>query len=216
VHVEVQTPAASPPQAPRRRRFGRAAIAALLVAALGLAAILWLTLGRGGDPSPGPLSSPAASSIGIGRTAGQPFGFGLALAWNTGDRPAVLDRIAPVDPTPGLRVVATNAAGPKREYMFVASTQTWPSDEFTDLHPVRGFEVAPRSSPAGERGVELVLALQADKPGRYEFKGVVVDYTVDGEQHRAIIRNGIGVCVTPPGERTVRGCEAPSGLTGDQ
>ncbi len=216
VQVDVHTPAASPPQAPRRRRVGRSAVLAVLVAALALVVMLWLVFGRGGDPSPGPLSSPEASRIGIGRTAGEPFGFGLTLAWNTGDRPAVLERIEPVDPTPGLRVVATGAAGPEREFLFVASTQTWPSDEFTDLHPVRGFEVAPRASAAGERGVELVLALQADKPGRYVFKAVAVEYTVDGERHRAIIRNGIGVCVTPPGERTVRGCDAPSGLTENQ
>lgn len=82
------------------------------------------------------------------------------------------------------------------------------------MHPVRGFEVAPQSETAGERGVELVLALQADKPGRYEFKAIAVEYTVDGTRHRATIRNGIGVCVTAPGEPTVRGCKAPHGLSG--
>ena len=59
---------------------------------------------------------------------------------------------------------------------------------------------------------KFVFALRADKPGRYVIKGVAVEYTVDGQRHRAIIRNGLGVCVTPPGEPTIRGCDAPRDL----
>ena len=84
--------------------------------------------------------------------------------------------------------------------------------EFTDLHPVRGFEVAPRQRLPVNAEVEFVFALRADKPGRYVIKGVAVEYTADGKRHRAIIRNGLGVCVTPPGEPTIRGCDAPRDL----
>lgn len=187
-------------------------VAVALVAAAGA----WFVLRGDGEPTPGPLTSPDATSGGFGRTAGRPFGFGLAVAWNTGDRPAVLERIEPVDMTSGLRVLDTRASGPDRDSLSVAATRQWPSDEFTDLHPVKGFEVAPHTSAAGERGVELVFGLQADKPGRYEMVAVAVEYTVAGKRHRAIIRNGIAVCVTPPGEPTIRGCDTPRILAEDQ
>ena len=186
------------------------AFAAILV--VGVAVGAWFALTRDGDPSPGPLGSPEATSGGFGRTAGRPFAFGLAVAWNSGEESVVLERIEPVDATPGLRVLETRVSGADREFLYVAATREWPSKEFTDLHPVRGSRVAPRSAPAGERGVEFVFALRADKPGRYVIKGVAVEYTADGKRHRAIIRNGLGVCVTPPGEPTIRGCDAPRDL----
>lgn len=205
--------AAGPPHERHRRRVRLGAL--LVLAVVAGAGGAWVAIGRDGERSPGPLMSPEATSGGFGRTAGKPFGFGLAVAWNTGKRPAVLERIDPVDPTPGLRVLETWVAGADRESLAVAATREWPSSDFTDLRPVRGFEVAPRTDPAGERGVELVFALQADRPGRYVIRGVAVEYTVDGERHRAIIRNGIGVCVTAPGEPTVRGCDAPLDLAGE-
>jgi hypothetical protein len=212
----VTAPAATPPRpGQHRRKLRRAWLLAALVAGLAAAAATWLLLIRDPGLSEGPLTSPDATSGGFGRTAGEPFAFGLPVAWNAGDQPAVLERVEPVNPTPGLRVLTTRAAGPDRKYLAVPATPEWPSDMLTDLHPVRGFRVDPRSQPDGERGVELVLVLQAGKPGRYQFKAVAVTYTVDGKRHRSYIRNGIGVCITPPGKPTIRGCEPPRGLTGD-
>lgn len=189
----------TPPPARKRRRF--ALVAGVAVGLALAAALAWWLLSRDSGPSPGPLTTPEMTEITLRRHPGQQFGFGLAVAYNNGEKPAVLRSLGLIDPTPGLRVVGTRVAGPERELLALGSTSEWPSDEFTDQRPVRGFAVAPISEPDGERGVELLLGLRADKLGRYETSGVVVDYTVGDTEHRAYIRNGLSVCVIPASER---------------
>lgn len=43
--------------------------------------------------------------------AGKAFAYGVPIAYNRGDEPAAIDRIALRDPSPGLRVVETVIAG---------------------------------------------------------------------------------------------------------
>lgn len=202
----------APGEQPARRRPQAVPwVLALAVLAAAGAVIAWLVL-RDDDPSAGPLRQLEASSVGIPQRGGVPFGFGLPVAINHGTEPAVLERIELVDSTPGLDVVATHAGGPERRYFWFATSSKWPApDLFSDLHPVPGTVVEPRDEPAGERGVELVFVLRADKAGRYAFKAVSVDYRVGDTQHRTVIRNGLRACVVPRGQRRPR-CPPPPKL----
>ncbi len=139
--------------------------------------------------------------------AGVPFGYGQTVAFNNGKRPAVLERISPVGATPGLRVLGTYAGGPGRKYLYYTSSSRWPDrTRFSDLHPVVGFSVAPRS----QRGVELVFKLVADRPGGYEFRRIAVDYRVGDTRHHVELR-GPAVCVIPRGQPRIRGrCGTPT------
>jgi hypothetical protein len=208
--------ASAPAHTEPRRRSLRARPAAWAVALIGVAIVavaVWLLVfGGPGGRSQGPLESYDVSSIGIGRHAGETFGYGLAVAFNRGDEVAVLDRIEIVDRPPGLRVLETQVAGRGRENGFLASTIGPPERQIRDLHPVRGFRVPPDSTPDGEWGAELVFTLRADDPGRYAFTRVAVDYRVGDTEHRAVLRNGLAVCVTPRGEPRPRNCKAPQGL----
>jgi hypothetical protein len=173
-----------------------AAAVAFAAAALFLAVVL---LGDDGEPSPGPLGTDEVQSSGFSHEVGRDFTFGLPVAFNRGDEPAVLERISLIDPTPGLKVIATRVAGPDRRIFFFAAEPYWPPREITDLHPVRGFEVAPQDEPDGDRGVELVFGARADQPGRYRTHGVRIDYRVGDTEHRATLRNVFRVCVLPEG-----------------
>lgn len=184
-----------------------------LIGVVVAAALLWLAVRSLGEPSPGPLGSADASSLGIGRLAGVDFAYGLPVVINSGDEPAVLERIELVDPTPGLRVVETLIAGPGRRVFGTASTHNWPDDRnrITDLHEVRGFEVQPQHVARWDRGAELVFVLRADEPGRYLFNAVAVNYRVGDDEHRTVVENGLGVCVTLR-KPYKRGCEPAPGL----
>jgi hypothetical protein len=200
---------------PRRRSLHArpAAWAAALAGAVVAAVAAWLLVfGGPGGSSQGPLESYDVSSIGIGRHAGETFGYGLAVAFNRGDEVAVLDRIEIVDPPPGLRVLETQVAGRGRENGLLASTVGPPERQISDLHPVRGFRVPPADTPEGEWGAELVFTLKADQPGRYAFTRIAVQYRVGDSEHRAVLRNGLAVCVTPRTEPRNRDCKAPTDI----
>jgi hypothetical protein len=185
----------------------------LAAAALGAAVAVALVVFASDDddgPTPGPLGSDEVVGLGAPQEAGRDFTFGLAVAYNRGDEPAVLERISLVDPTPGLRVIETRVAGPQRRLLYQAGDYRWPSPEITDLHPVRGFEVAPRDQPDGRRGVELVFRLRVDRPGRYTARGVQIDYRVGDTSHRSRLTTAYRVCAVPEREPTEgRRCPAP-------
>jgi hypothetical protein len=196
----------------RVRRRWLVALGALLALAAALAAAGPLGVGFGGEPSPGPVESPEGSSIGIERVIDRTFGYGLPIIINTGDETAVIDRVAPVGAPPSLELVDTRIAGPDREFALMAASLRWPSKDFTDLHPTRGFRLEPASEPAGRRGAEIVFALRGTEVGRLVFKAVQVDYHVGGTRHRVILDSGMAVCIYTRGNRPPGTCAAPTGL----
>jgi hypothetical protein len=160
-------------------------------------------------PTPGPLADDAAASLGIQRRVGETFTYGMPVVINSGDEPAVLERIEPVDATPGLKLLATRVSGSDRRFYFFASGR-WPDpSRFTDLHPVRGFVVHPRDVKGWDRGAELIFVMRADRPGRYKFKAVAVEYRVGSSEHRAVLDIGLGVCVTKGRKMPNRRCDNP-------
>jgi hypothetical protein len=201
---------ASATSRPTRRRW-LVALAVLLALAAVLTAARELGVGSGGEPSPGPLEGPEGSSLGILRPIGRTFGYGLPIVINTSDETAVLDRVAPVGAPPGLELVDTRMAGPERELLRQSASLRWPSDDFSDLHPTRGFRVEPVDTPAGRCGAEIVFALRATERARLVFKAVQVDYHVGDTAHRVVLDSGLAVCAHPRGRRPAGTCAAPVG-----
>jgi hypothetical protein len=186
--------------------------AAVALGVAGVAVLAWLGHRSLGPPTPGPLARDVGESLGIQRRIGETFTYGLPVVINSGDEPAVIERIEPVDPTPGLRVVQTRIAGAKRKYFLFASG-SWPDpSRFTDLHPVPGFVVHPEYVAGWERGAELIFVMRADEPGRYVFKAVAVEYRVGGREHRAVLDVGLGVCVRTQRKPHGKWCEPPRDL----
>jgi hypothetical protein len=190
----------------------RRAALALGAAVVAVAPLGWLGYREFAPSTPGPLASDVAESLGIQRRIGETFTYGLPVVINSGDEPAVLERIEPVDPTPGLRLLHTRIGGSKREFFYFASGR-WPDpSRFTDLHPVAGFVVHPKDVRGWERGAELIFVMRADAPGRYEFDAVAVEYRVGGREHRAVLEIGLGVCVTKGRKLPNRRCKRPPSM----
>ena len=196
---------------PRRVRRGVLAVAVLVVLVLAVALAWWLFI-RDERPTAGPLANPEAVGFSFRQHPGDTIGYGVPVAFNTGARPAVLKRIRLVNPTPGLEVLATRVAGPDRKLLSVALTDTWPSREFDDVHPVAGYTVAPRTTAQGERGVELIFGLRVTKLGDYQSQAAAIEYTVDGTQHVAYVRAALRICVVPPSEPLDGECATPDGV----
>jgi hypothetical protein len=200
---------------PWRRKSTGIGLAIIVVLAAATAAGFWLA--GSAERSRGPLHGNGRESIGMGRVrVGQVVAYGQPLVFNGGSRPAVLKRIWLVDAPAELRVLETHVSGPARKHLSSAGDFRWPTPEFQDLHPVRGFAVAPETEPAGERGAELVFVLRADKPGRLISRGIGVDYTVDGKAHRQFLTSGFAICPRAKGEKVAMECAAPPLATIDE
>jgi hypothetical protein len=97
-----------------------------------------------------------------------------------------------------------------REYIAGSRVSPPRFSPLRDVHPLRGCRVLPRStSPDWESGAELVLVLRARRPGRYAARGVRLDYSVGGDQHRRLLPNAFAVCVVPPAAKLPRECALP-------
>jgi hypothetical protein len=183
-----------PSREPHRRPPRRAMVAgALVVLAAVVVAVLLLS---GGDDAAtdGPLRLGESSSLGQSVHLGRPTAFGLPVVLNKSDQDVVLESVAPIDPLPGTRVIATYASGPDRRYLSVPGTRDWPSKLATDVHPLAGYRVAPESQPAGRRGVDLLLVLATDGPGRYGFTRIRVAYRAGSKHYRETFLSSYAYC----------------------
>jgi len=122
------------------------------------------------------------------------YSFGSVVLRNAGDEPAVLDRLTLIDPSPGLEVVG----------MYTLPVPNARGVGFIEgFHPEWGEPVAGSPVSPG-RDLQVVIGVRVAEPGRYEFRGVLVDYRVDDARHRANLQHSLRVCA--PFERYERRC----------
>jgi hypothetical protein len=202
----VETTAANPKAMRRPGHLTTVIVAAVVVLVAG--GVYWLLSGRGPSQG-GPLENPEVTEVSFRQHPGDTIGYGVPVAWNVGDEPVVIDQVRLIDPTPGMEVVEMHAAGPERDALYLSNSETWPSKDFTDLHPVPGYTVQPRSTPEGDRGVEFVFALKLPEPGGYEHAGVEVAYTADGKEYVMQIKTSLRICVIPASEDLDGNCALP-------
>lgn len=178
-----------------RPRRGATGLIAVGLVAFATVAILVFTLGGEGYADNGPLYSPdgdeATLTIHPGghMTWGQPIYFnrsGSAIELVSA-RPASIDR--------GLRILGVQAASRERQGA-VGVVAGYPAEGITG-RPVSEVRVAPESSPEGKDGVEFLVGLTADKPGRYVVRGLEVTYEQDGARFRETMPDSLSVCVVP-------------------
>lgn len=180
------------------------AVAALLVAGV------WLGVRSSGPTQGGPLENPEITASGLRQHPGDLIGYAVPMAWNDGKEPVTLKSARLINPTPGMQVVHTYVSPPNRKKQGIAYSETWPSDEFSDLRPVAGLSLAPRTTPAGEKGAMFVFALQfPDRVGDFQHEGVEVAYTADGRDYVMKIRTSMRVCVVPESADLQGPCASP-------
>lgn len=172
---------------------GRRAIAAVLAAAAAAGAA-----GCGGDDAPaddaGPLRpgrAPSAWTTYGG--AREPFFVGNQVVVNAGDAPVTLRAVRLVGATPGLHVVRARAAGTRRRTGLIAGGPTRIYERQTDLRPLDGAQVPPKSPI----GVEIIADLAAPGPGRYALRDLEVTYESGGRTHRMRTGSAFAICRGP-------------------
>lgn len=184
---------------------------------LGLAAVVavgvaagWVLFSENTAPTPGPVDVDAVDSLSFPMTAGKAASWGHTLLLNSGEETAVIDRIAPVNPSPGLEVLDVKVAGPDRTTGGVSFSLEWPTRDYGELQPVAGAVLPPQDTAAGRMGTEVIVALRARKPGRYDITGVELEYRVGDTRHRRVLRAAMRACVHDVGKPELEDCEPPA------
>lgn len=197
---------AAPPDRRRRlpRRWAAAAVVVLAAAAVAVALAV-----RGSEPKTGPVGNDDVFSASGSVQFGRPAATGAPTAFNHGDKTAVLERIELVDAPPGIDVVRTRVAGPRRG--ATPAVTAWPDRDFRDLRPVNGYRLAPAATQAGRYGVALVFVMNIKTPGRHAVPAVDVTYRIGDTRYRSRIRNAFAVCSYTGPKRVVH-CRAPRGI----
>lgn len=179
----------------RRHRFGRLPL-------LGLAVLAVLMAACERTPEPGPLEPPPgtrASSAGSRIVPfRKPFTFSEIIVWNHGERPVVLDSIELVEASDQIEIVGALAAlrqGQPRDW--IGGTYRFPPRYPFEMHPLQGFVVPPASTPEGERGVQIIIGLAAQRGSEGYFRGVAINYHVGEVAYRYVDRTGFRACAGP-------------------
>jgi hypothetical protein len=200
----------------RARPFRWAAVAACAIAIIAVAVLV--LVGDDGGRSPGPVVAEEANQLSSTVPTWREFMYGIPVVYNEGDEAAELERATFIQATPGLEIVQTLVAGPRREANLISGSRRFPPtfSRLRDTHPLSGYRLPPRTEPAGERGVELVFVLRAPRPGRYITRGVQLDYRVGDSEHRRVIPNAYAACAFPRGQELLeRDCALPPEAMGE-
>jgi hypothetical protein len=216
----------------RGRLTGLAAAAALVLAVGGLllgALALRSVVGPAASPTATPSPSPASiyggpltfdfdtnGSIGLGIDGvdpNVPFVWGYTRLYDPGPEAAVLDSVALVGATPGLRVVAVGAFPLVGPQTIAISGQPVPASLLAALpsFPVEGATVVANTTRDGARSTGLAFVLSVPTNGRYLVDGLRLRYHIGAQHYQVSVQSGLDVCAGA----TLVGLETPStGATG--
>jgi hypothetical protein len=146
----------------------------------------------------GPVTSGGGRTMtGIKAEVGQEVTFGGVVLFNSGQHPAIVERVSVEPPVKsGLVSVGIKAAGKDRKTGFVGADAGFPPQLIPPaaLASVEGAVVPARSADPEGWGLELVFGFKVNQPGQYGFRHVVVDYSVGGKHHRVRLDDGFVVC----------------------
>ena len=136
------------------------------------------------------------------------FTDGLEILRLTGDEPAVIEDISLVADE-GLTLVDSALLGPSRPIGGVQFVNEWPPVNDPDIGKEPLLPLHTPITPITEDpiGWELLLALRAERPGRFERAGIKITYTVGGRRYSTLRPAKLAVCATPTPETTE--CEPP-------
>jgi hypothetical protein len=200
----------------RRRSLVAAAAATVLGAAAVLAVVL--LFGDDGRRTDGPLRGPEiAQGSGFPRDPGEPVGFAGITLYNAGREPAVLERVVPVDPEEGIRLVGSLAA-PEPEG---ASAEAYPGFPprpedfpaavvpFPNLAPLDGYVVPPQPGVDREEAArtQLYVGLASSAPaGRLTLQSFRVLYHVGDDKFELLVPYAVAICTPRADWERVRPC----------
>ena len=129
----------------------------------------------------GPLETAGASvQAGVGARSlhvGQSFCYGLVVIRNASPRPATLQSVA-VAGGEGVTVGPAHVMGSERD-VTTGTADACPRQG----RPLSGHVVPPRSGTGDDQGVQVLLPIRIDRPGKTRIDGVKIAYRVDGRTY---------------------------------
>lgn len=174
------------------RRVTAAAAGAVSSVVLLIGAVLVYQDYRGdhGPLTLGESTDNVSQSVAVGSTAT----YGLQVLRNTGGDEAVLDSAQLLGGDGGARVVDVKTASEAEVKQMWGSNSRYPPPgvPLKHLRPVAGTRV-PATGIHGP-GVYLIFGVQVDRPGRFSWEAVQVDYRVGSQRHRLTHQDAFTLC----------------------
>ena len=144
-------------------------------------------------PDDAPFSYPGRDTVGAPAPVGVPLSFGSLLLTNTTDEPITITGARVLEAEIGVTVLGVQFdASPHRKASVVGALAGFPAP-----NPGSAYQDAPvtvEPVTALPMGVDVVVGLQANRPGRWRARGVEVSYEQGGRSHVTTYANTFVVC----------------------
>jgi hypothetical protein len=164
--------------------------------AAGLATVL-VAAGCGGQPGidRGPLSNTVAHGWATTMPVGSVFTDGLEVLHLDGHEPAVINSVTMVGDE-GIQLVGASLATPERDFGAFQQLKDYPptNQKLGELIPAAGASITPFAQD--KIGWELLLGIKVVDDGYHVRDGIVIEYTVAGEDYRVFDPAQLVVCTS--------------------
>ena len=184
----------SSPRFPKRAKAFLAVVVVVVVVAV--ASGLWGSgVGRVTTLSPddAPFVYPGQDSVSAPAPVGVPLSFGSLLLGNSTNEPITITAVRVLEADDGVTVLGVKLdAGLQRKAEAIGSQAGFPAP-----NPGAEYQDAPvvvETADLAPRGVDVVVGLQANRPGRWRARGIEVSYRRGGRDYVTTYRNTFVVC----------------------
>jgi hypothetical protein len=116
---------------------------------------------------------------------------GIFLPWNAGEQDAVVDKLVPLSASEGLQIVGAGVLTPVDD--GVGAAEGYPPAGMLKPPPVLGYVMPPGSSALDS--YQILVGVRAKEPGVHTIPGFEIQYHVGGTSYRAVLLQGVWICV---------------------
>lgn len=151
------------------------------------------------DTEVSPIPAGSRLTTGIQAEPGTRTAFGVRVITNEGSGPITIEDISLVELDAGLKLLGILVSiDPDREASGVGGAREFPANNpGANYQDPAGVVLYPRTTPAGENGMEISVGLEATVPGNLSAKGIRVKYRNDGRKYEVVYPDTLRIC-TPP------------------
>ena len=158
------------------------------------------------DQQHAPLQAPGHDGVAALAAVGEPVSFGPLVLTNTTGHPITIVGVQPGQRDPALTYlgVRASASQSRRVFSLGAAQGAFPYPSGgADWRPVPGTVVLPERD-GGARGVEILVGVRAERPGRWTMRSVSVTYQIGAQRYVTTYGDTYTVCAPA----TITSCDA--------
>jgi len=144
-------------------------------------------------PDDAPFAYPGRDSVSAPAPVGVPLSFGSLLLGNTTNEPITITAVRVLEADDGVTVLGVKLDdGLQRKAEAIGSQAGFPAP-----NPGSEYQDAPvvvETAGLAPRGVDVVVGVQANRPGRWRARGIEISYRRGGRDYVTTYRNTFVVC----------------------